>query len=128
MEITNEKELYELIRKKELNEVKEIFCIYSIKSKQLNYFKTILLFYIRKKNRVDFFKFFIEKQQQQKEDQQTIDNIDLLFNAVEYNNFNAAQLVLNMALGLTVKMINQKILLNINVKKINLILKNYYLY
>jgi len=96
MKITTEKELYELIRKKELNEVKEIFSSYSIISKQLNHFKTILLYFIRKKKKFDIFKFIFEQQQQQKEEeQQTIDNTDILFYSVEYKNFKAAQLVLN---------------------------------
>jgi len=96
MSIQSEEELIHIIKGKSLEEVEYIFKNNLIESKNLNYFKGTLLYLIDNNISYEIIKFIIEQQQQQQQQQQQrdIDNTEIFYNSIKYNNFNTAKLLL----------------------------------
>ncbi|ORX70387.1 hypothetical protein BCR32DRAFT_272389 [Anaeromyces robustus] len=92
MKINNEKELIEMIQNKTLEEIKEIFLSHEIHSEKLNYFKETVMYLIKENISYDIIKFIFH--QQQKRHIPIINNTELLFYSLKFNNFKIAKLLL----------------------------------
>jgi len=103
-EINNEKEFIELIKNKNLKEIKEIFKNNNVRLKQWNQFKETLLYLIKKNASFNIIQFILEKQQQQQQLQyqqpSTVVNTELLFYSIENDNFKVAKLFLNNGISI----------------------------
>jgi len=62
-EITSEEEIIEIIKYKQLNEIKEFFKVNNIEVKQLNYLKNVVIYLIEKNFSFEIIKFLIKQQQ-----------------------------------------------------------------
>jgi len=101
-EISSEKGIIEIIKYKELKEIKEFFKENDIKIKQLNYLNNVAKYLIEKNFTLDIIKFIIEQQQQHyRKQQQSINNTELLFHSIECNNYETAKLLLNIGTRIT---------------------------
>jgi len=97
MSVKSEEELIKIIKNnKNLNELEYIFKNNLIESKHFNYFKETLLYLIENNYSYEIIKFIIEQQQQQQQQlqQRDIDNTEIFYHSIKYNNFNTAKLLL----------------------------------
>jgi len=100
--VYSEEEIIEIIKYKELKEIKEIFKENNLKKEQLNYLKNVAKYLIEENFSFDKIKFIIEQQQQHcQKHQQSINNTELLFHFIDCNNYETAKLLLNIGTRIT---------------------------
>jgi len=111
MIIDNENQLIELFKKKNLNEIKQIFNENQIQTKNMNQFNETLTYLVKRKSH-DSIEFILEKRQKLNSNQD-IDDTEFLFYSIRNNDFKTAKILLNNGARIDNKIKIQKILLNI---------------
>jgi len=93
MKINDQNDLMKLIQNNNLDEIKKSFRENKINLEQFKNFKETLFYLIKENKYFNIIKYFIELQQL-KELYQSINNTDLLYYAIECNNFKVVKLLL----------------------------------
>eukprot|EP00833_Pecoramyces_ruminatium_P000776 jgi/Orpsp1_1/1174808/evm.model.c7180000051503.2 len=83
-----EQQLFEIIKDKELKELKKYFIINNIQSKDFCNFNKILLNFIENNASIEIIRYIIEQQNDK-------ENVKPLFNSIQKNNFEVANLLIN---------------------------------
>jgi len=101
-EINSEEKIIKIFKNKKLNEIKKIFRKKNIKIEQLNYLKNVALYLIKENFPFGKIKYIIEEQQQYYlKQQQSINNTELLFHSIEFNNYETTKLLLKYGTRIT---------------------------
>jgi len=103
MYFRDEKELINIIKNKNFNEIKIIFKNNSFNIGYLNYFKETLLYLIENKASFEIINFILMQQQEMQQEQnleKDNNNTLVLFHSIGYNNFKIAKLLLKTGMRL----------------------------
>ncbi|OUM67754.1 hypothetical protein PIROE2DRAFT_4705 [Piromyces sp. E2] len=121
MVINSEEELFDIIKDKSLSQVIDCFNEYQINSVQFNYLEKTLVYLIKNNGSNEIINFLIGKQQ---ENLDNINNTELLFSSLEYENYEIAKVLLRKGTKIIDKNNNSENIIEYLLRKEKLHIKN----